>query len=592
MKCLFFLLPFVCTNLFINAFVPLETLPNMENKVYSYQQLMKPNIKKLYTSSDLTRILTVDEQENLSVLENINPLITKGLLDNSIINNIDSFILKKEDNVLGNIINTLSFPVLFFLGYLFLNNFNPMNKLTQMLPQKNAIVTVTKNVTLSDWVGSPEVKLECAEIVSFLENNTNYINAGAQIPKGILMEGSPGCGKTLLAAAIAVEANANFYSISGSEFVELFVGLGAARVRNLFADARKNVPAIIFIDEIDAIGRQRGAGINMGNDEREQTLNQLLTEMDGFNSNDQIIVIGATNRKDVLDNALLRPGRFDRIITIPLPDKPSRKEILQLYLKEKKVEENLDIDFICEQMSGFSGAQIKNIVNEAAILAARAGEIVLTQQMFNNVLEKSLVGIKKSIETRDYQTLKRVAIHELGHALLALQFNEYFDFQKVTISSTYSGAGGFTVYTDKENITTSGMYTKDMLRKRLAIILGGKAAETIFYGEDHVSLGATQDLKQANNLARKMISSFGMGDKLKVFYEDGNDSGMPFLGRDISSGTKYSEKTRENLDEEALELVNNAYHSAIKILSTKSFIFEKMTMKLILKKELGFEDFI
>ena len=572
------------------AFVPFETLPSMENKIYSYKELIRPNIKKLYTSSDLTRILTVDDQENLNVLENINPLVTKELLDKSIQNNIDSFILKKENNILGNIINALSFPVLFLMGYLFINNvFNPMNRI-QNIQSKDPLVTFTKNITLNDWAGSPEVKLECAEIVSFLENNTNYVNAGAQIPKGILMEGPPGTGKTLLAQAIAVEANANFFSISGSEFVELFVGLGASRVRKLFADARKRLPAIIFIDEIDAIGRQRGAGINMGNDEREQTLNQLLTEMDGFNSEDQIIVIGATNRKDVLDNALLRPGRFDRILTIPLPDKESRKDILQVHLRENKVED-IDTDFLCEQMSGFSGAQIKNVVNEAAILAAREGKIVLTQKMFMDVLEKLLIGIKKSVETRDFNALKRVAIHELGHALLVLQFNEYFDFKKVTISSTYSGAGGYTVYSDKENISTGGMYTKDMLKKRLAIILGGKAAEFIFYGDEHVSLGATQDLKQANSLARKMISSFGMGDKLKVFYEDGMDQNMPFLGRDISSGTRYSEKTKESIDEEVLDLVNSAYYSAIKVLSSKKEIFEKMTNKLIFRKELGEGDF-
>ena len=571
------------------AFVPFETLPSMENKIYSYKELIRPNIKKLYTSSDLTRILTVDDQENLNVLENINPLVTKELLDKSIQNNIDSFILKKENNILGNIINVLSFPVLFLMGYLFINNVNPMNRI-QNIQSKNPLVTFTKNITLNDWAGSPEVKLECAEIVSFLENNTNYVNAGAQIPKGILMEGPPGTGKTLLAQAIAVEANANFFSISGSEFVELFVGLGASRVRKLFADARKRLPAIIFIDEIDAIGRQRGAGINMGNDEREQTLNQLLTEMDGFNSEDQIIVIGATNRKDVLDNALLRPGRFDRILTIPLPDKESRKDILQVHLREKKVED-IDTDFLCEQMSGFSGAQIKNVVNEAAILAAREGKVILTQKMFMDVLEKLLIGIKKSVETRDFNALKRVAIHELGHALLVLQFNEYFDFKKVTISSTYSGAGGYTVYSDKENISTAGMYTKDMLKKRLAIILGGKAAEFIFYGDEHVSLGATQDLKQANSLARKMISSFGMGDKLKVFYEDGMDQNMPFLGRDISSGTKYSEKTKESIDEEVLDLVNSAYYSAIKVLSSKKEIFEKMTNKLIFRKELGEGDF-
>ena len=567
---------FLCVPI-AHAFVPLETLPSMENKIYSYQQLMKPNIKKLYTSSDLTRILTLDENENLNVLENISPLVTKSILDNSLEHNVDSFILKKEDNILGNILNTISVPLLFLAGYAFLNNFNPMNRMA--LPPKNARVTVTKNVTLNDWAGSPEVKLECAEIVSFLENNTNYVNAGAQIPKGILMEGPPGVGKTLLAQAIAVEAKANFYSISGSEFVELFVGLGASRVRKLFADARENLPAIIFIDEIDAIGRQRGAGVNLGNDEREQTLNQLLTEMDGFGSVDKIIVLAATNRRDVLDSALLRPVRFDRILTIPLPDKNSRKEILTVYLKDKQVTDNLDIDYICEQMGGFSGADIKNLVNEAAILAARSGNVMLTQNMFNEALEKKVVGLKKSIETRDNVALRRIAIHELGHSIMALQYREYFNFKKVTIQSTYSGAGGFTIYTDKDN--TSGMYTKDMLKKRLQVILGGKAAEAVFYGEDFVSQGATQDLKQANSLARRMISNFGMGEKTRVFYEENSDSSTPFLGRDYTAVARYSDKTKEIVDTESLTLVNEAYIEAIQIMIKKKNVISNLIPKLL-----------
>ena len=578
---------FLCVPI-AHAFVPLETLPSMENKIYSYQQLMKPNIKKLYTSSDLTRILTLDENENLNVLENISPLVTKSILDNSLEHNVDSFILKKEDNILGNILNTISVPLLFLAGYAFLNNFNPMNRMA--LPPKNARVTVTKNVTLNDWAGSPEVKLECAEIVSFLENNTNYVNAGAQIPKGILMEGPPGVGKTLLAQAIAVEAKANFYSISGSEFVELFVGLGASRVRKLFADARENLPAIIFIDEIDAIGRQRGAGVNLGNDEREQTLNQLLTEMDGFGSVDKIIVLAATNRRDVLDSALLRPGRFDRILTIPLPDKNSRKEILTVYLKDKQVTDNLDIDYICEQMGGFSGADIKNLVNEAAILAARSGNVMLTQNMFNEALEKKVVGLKKSIETRDNVALRRIAIHELGHSIMALQYREYFNFKKVTIQSTYSGAGGFTIYTDKDN--TSGMYTKDMLKKRLQVILGGKAAEAVFYGEDFVSQGATQDLKQANSLARRMISNFGMGEKTRVFYEENSDSSTPFLGRDYTAVARYSDKTKEIVDTESLTLVNEAYIEAIQIMIKKKNVISNLIPKLLKKNELSMKDFL
>lgn len=438
------------------------------------------------------------------------------------------------------------------------------------------------NVSLSSFAGSPEIMEECFEIVSYLKNSTMYENVGAEIPRGILLEGPPGSGKTLLAKAIASEADANFINIAASEFVEIFVGVGASKIRALFEMARKNVPCILFIDEIDAVGRQRGAGVNMANDEREQTLNQLLAEMDGFGDNTGILVMAATNRKDVLDQALLRPGRFDRILTVPYPDRDSRKAILKVHAKNKKLAEDINLDFVAELTAGFSGAQLKNLLNEAAIYAARESETTITTNNILNALDKLIVGLVKKQDIRSDESLRRVAIHETGHALLAANFTEYFELKKVTIQSTYSGAGGYTIFNEYTNITDSGLYTKDLLKKRLVVTMGGKAAESIAYGDDHVSLGAIQDLKQANSLAQQMIGNYGMGDELEVFYnENVGDSRNPFLGRSMAMGGGYSENTKTVMDRESLNLVIDAYADAKRILTENRDAMETMVQTLL-----------
>ena len=541
-------------------------------------------LSTIYFSQDLKKIYSLTN-DNIKRVTVSNPILVDNLIDMSNKNNVNSIILEKQEftmtQALGTVYNFFDFffigtivililRSLFNLGNVNQSSMNLMNNMPfsfkNIKNNNDKINMIKSNISLSSWAGSPEIFEECTEIVSYLKNSTNYKNVGAEIPKGILLEGPPGTGKTLIAKAIASEANSSFISISASEFVEVFVGLGASKVRNLFKDARENAPSIIFIDEIDAIGRQRGAGINMGNDEREQTLNQILAEMDGFTPNENVIVIGATNRKDVLDTALLRPGRFDRIINVPLPDKQSRKSILEIYLSKKNIEENMNIDFLAELTAGFSGAQIKNLVNEAAINAARVSRVIITQNDIKNALEKIVIGIIKKVDNRTHESKTRVALHEIGHGFLAWYFKEYFELQKISIQSTYNGVGGFTIFNEYPDITESGLYTKDILKKRIIIALGGKAAEEVFYGDSFVSLGASQDLKQANSIAQKMIGNYGMGEDLKIFYNENIDNNNPFLGRSLGTGNKYSEMIKEIMDKESLNLVNECYKEAYNLI--------------------------
>ena len=584
--------------------------PNFEKD--SIGQLIKnidnKKIDNIYFSNDLkTAISTFDEIDDFTIT-NSNPAITDLILEHANSNNIKTTILKEPLNSVNTISSTLYgvFDFLFFssVAYIILNSIfsfffmrpdsgsNLLNKGNSFSPFKmfndknidEDKISVTKaNITLNSWAGSPEIFQECTEIVSYLNNRTLYEIAGAQIPRGILLEGPPGTGKTLIAKAIASECNANFISIAASEFVELYVGLGAAKVRKLFSRARQNSPCIIFIDEIDAVGKQRGTGINMGNDEREQTLNQILAEMDGFSTNDNVIVIAATNRRDVLDNALLRPGRFDRIINVPLPDKPSRSSILKVHMQNKTFEDNIELDSVAEMTAGFSGAQIKNLINEAAINAVRDCKTVISNQNIQDALFKLTVGIIKTKDTRSNEAINRVAIHEMGHAFLANYFNEYFELIRVSIQSTYNGAGGFTLFSEYPNITDAGLYTKDLLKKRIIIALGGKAAEHVFYGDEHVSLGAMQDLKQANSLAKQMVGTYGMGDTLKTFYNENTDNGRtPFLGRSLATNDGiYSEKIKQTFDDETRLIVDTAYSQAIDIIQDNLYKINLLVNMLV-----------
>jgi len=561
--------------------LPQENYNNFIKKIETHE------ISKVYISKTLDNVISERENSEGSIndytITAINPFITNSIVEKTTKNDVETSFIEINDpfsvdslpfKLLGALDNYvfpflfLTFAISLFRGMsnnngmppgLSMNNFKKINE--------DKINMVNANISLKSFAGSDEIFQECTEVVSYLKNSTTYKEAGAEIPRGILLEGPPGTGKTLLAKAIASEAEANFISIAASEFVEVFVGVGASKIRSLFKQARDNKPCIIFIDEIDAVGRQRGAGINMANDEREQTLNQLLAEMDGFTNNEGILIIAATNRKDVLDSALLRPGRFDRIINVPLPDRNSRKDIFKVHSKNKKLSPNINFEFIAELTNGFSGAQIKNLLNEAAIYAVRRGDVMISENDLLNALDKLIVGLVKKNDTRSVESKRRIAIHETGHALLTLVFKEYYELKKVTIQSTYNGAGGYTIFNEYQNITESGLYTKDVLKKRLIIGMGGKAAESIFYGDDHVSVGATQDLKQTNSLAQRMIGNYGMGKDLEVFYNENTDNDRnPFLGRSFGSGDKYSDKLKQTYDKESLELVIEAYNEAKRLL--------------------------
>jgi len=593
----------------------------------SYNTLVKNiedhKIKNIYFTERLDTVISEDVEKSESDNDNYNynynnimedytftkitPFVTNNLVDLSVKNQVTTTFAQVAPpnpyfQVIGNVVSGAEmffFPALIIASLVSFFRMNgQMNNPTSFLNtgrqnnlNKDKINMQKANVSLASFAGSPEIFQECTEVVSYLKNSTLYEKAGAEIPRGILLEGPPGTGKTLLAKAIASESDANFISIAASEFVEIFVGMGASKIRNLFTSARNNKPCIIFIDEIDAVGRQRGAGVNMANDEREQTLNQLLAEMDGFANNEGILIMAATNRRDVLDAALLRPGRFDRIINVPLPDIVSRERILKVHTTNKILEETVNLNLVAELTSGFSGAQLKNLMNEAAILCARNGDIIITEKNILEALDKLIVGIVKKTDTRDDSAKRRVAIHEAGHAILAALYNNYFDLKKVSIQSTYNGAGGYTVFNEYRNVSESGLYTKDLLYKRLVIGMGGKAAENIYYGDEHVSVGAVQDLKQTNSLAQRMIGNYGMGLKLETFYnEEVDNERNPFLGRGLSVGSKYSQNTKEIFDKEALQLVKSAYSEAKTLLLDNKDIVDKLVQKLLDNKVLIGDD--
>eukprot|EP00469_Lotharella_globosa_P010713 CAMPEP_0167785808 /NCGR_PEP_ID=MMETSP0111_2-20121227/8431_1 /TAXON_ID=91324 /ORGANISM="Lotharella globosa, Strain CCCM811" /LENGTH=759 /DNA_ID=CAMNT_0007677097 /DNA_START=38 /DNA_END=2317 /DNA_ORIENTATION=+ len=437
-------------------------------------------------------------------------------------------------------------------------------------------------VTFDQVAGNDEAKQELMEIVEFLKNPEKFTKLGAKVPKGVIMEGPPGTGKTLLARATAGEAGVPFVSSAGSEFVELFVGVGASRVRDLFDMAKKNAPCIIFIDEIDAIGRQRGTGIAGGNDEREQTLNQILTQMDGFEGNTGVIVLAATNRADVLDPALLRPGRFDRRVQVGLPDFKGRIAILKVHARGKPLAEGVDLQSIARRTPGFSGASLEALMNEAAIYAARANKSVIEYTDIDSAIDRVLVGIEKN---GDASSLMRrsdlVAYHEAGHAIVGALINGYDAVQKVTIIPRTGGAGGLTFFEPNEVRLESGMYSRSYLEGQLAVALGGRVAEEIVFGQDEVTTGASNDIQQVTNIAKRMVSEWGFSD-LVGHVAVSDQGGNPFLGRQMAmGGSSWSNEKIKMVDSEVDRIVKNAYDVCKHVLTTNRALLDDLASKLI-----------
>merc|ERR1719484_376623 len=568
-------------------------------------------IEKVSFSADGKQILCIDKDGNRHealILPGQSAELIKLLSKKDIVFNVQEK-AQGGGNDLLRVLPTLAFPLLIIGGLYFLQQRNqnggggggggPMGGMGGPMgigkSRSKIQMEPETGVKFTDVAGCEGSKQELTEIVEFLKNPAKYSALGAKIPRGAVMEGPPGTGKTLLARAVAGEAGVPFVSASGSEFVEMFVGVGASRVRDLFGEAKKNAPCIVFIDEIDAVGRQRasgGGGGGGGNDEREQTLNQILTEMDGFQGNTGAIVIAATNRADVLDNALLRPGRFDRRVPVDLPDKAGRIEILKVHVRDKPLAADVDLEAIASRAIGFSGASLQNLMNEAAIVAARREKDVITFDEIDYAIDRLQVGMQKPT-TQGFQNKENarkrqelVAWHEAGHAVMAALTPGFDGVAKVTIIPRTNGAGGFTLFTPSEDRMESGLYSYKFLKSQLSVALGGRVAEELAVGREEVTTGASNDLQQVRDLARRMIAQWGfLADEsnranLKALRAptawETPDGNAQMGGPQTASGN-----TERLIDEETKKLVQQAYDHCYETLSANRDLMEKLVDRLV-----------
>ncbi len=547
-------------------------------------EVQNNKVETVKISADRTQAQVID-REGTPILVNLpnDPQLIDILSENG----VDIAVRPQNDEGwLFRALSSLLFPILLLVGLFFLlrraqsgpgsqaMNFGKSKARVQMEPKTQ--------VTFGDVAGIEQAKLELTEVVDFLKNADRFTAIGAKIPKGVLLVGPPGTGKTLLAKAVAGEAGVPFFSISGSEFVEMFVGVGASRVRDLFEQAKANAPCIVFIDEIDAVGRQRGAGLGGGNDEREQTLNQLLTEMDGFEGNTGIIIIAATNRPDVLDSALMRPGRFDRQVVVDRPDYAGRQEILNVHARGKTLAKDVDLNKIARRTPGFTGADLANLLNEAAILAARRSLTEISMDEVNDAIDRVLAGPEKKNRVMSEKRKELVAYHEAGHALVGALMPDYDPVQKISIIPR-GRAGGLTWFTPSEDRMESGLYSRSYLQNQMAVALGGRIAEEIIYGEEEVTTGASNDLQQVTRVARQMITRFGMSDRLGPVAL-GRQNGNVFMGRDIASDRDFSNETAAAIDEEVRNYVDQAYSRAKKVLTENRHILDRLAEMLVEKE--------
>jgi cell division protease FtsH len=601
---------FYCVNSLINPSSLIKTLRPQSMDTITYTELVSQVQNKMLEgasivhdkTNDVYGIISFDPEHNFHKTQ-----IFPSMIEHTILvftqnkTPFDMYNLPNGINPLQLLFSPTTF-ILGYIGYMFISSqksgkigqMPQMGQMGKMNSMNNIQNTVIDNQTVStrfiDVAGCDEAKRELIEVIDFLKNPDRYVKAGAKLPKGVLLEGLPGTGKTLLARAVAGEAGVPFISISGSEFVEVYVGLGAMRVRQLFENARKSSPCVVFIDEIDAIGKKRSSGSNQGNDEREQTLNQILTNMDGFKAENGIIVLAATNRIDVLDSALTRPGRFDRKVKVPLPNSMGRKEILKVHLKNKTITKKFDITEIADLTHGFSGADLANLANEATILSVRENSSCVEQTHFLKAYEKITIGLPYDNDTRPPEVIQIIARHEIGHALLVQKFNKFFDLRKVTIIQNQNGAGGYALFTSKEPYDM--FPTKEFLLAKIIVSLGGRAAEVIFFKNKTeyndifnicfpqekdltVTTGASSDLKQAYYLAEAYVTQFGFSNTL---------ISPPIENR--------GNLCKENINEKIEHIVRTCYITAITLLKEDYDSWVLLSNQLIQNKTLDASAFI
>ncbi|MBR2240210.1 MAG: ATP-dependent zinc metalloprotease FtsH [Clostridia bacterium] len=570
--------------------------------------ILENNDRKLSYSELVTKI-EANEVENIEINSSGTSAVVK-LKDNDIkkevnIPNMESFmntlnepmknnqveVKEKSESwfmVLLGLLTPFGLLIIFFVFWFMLMNRNQGGAGKSVSFGKSKAKNITEldknKVTFNDVAGVDEEKEELQEIVEFLKSPKKFTDMGARIPKGVLLVGHPGTGKTLLAKAVAGEAGVPFFIISGSDFVEMFVGVGASRVRDLFEQAKKNAPCIIFIDEIDAVGRQRGAGVGGGHDEREQTLNQLLVEMDGFATNEGVIVLAATNRPDILDKALLRPGRFDRQIVVSAPDVKAREEILEVHARKKIIGTDVDLKTIAKNTSGFSGADLENVLNEAALLAARRNKSEINMAEIEDAMVKVTMGPEKKTRVRSEKENKLVAYHEAGHAVVSRFLPTQDAVHQISIVPR-GMAGGYTMYRPTED---KSFMSKSEMLEQIVSLLGGRVAEQLILND--ISTGASNDIERATQIARSMVTKYGMSERIGAIMLGQNQEEV-FLGRDFSQGKGYSEETAGIIDEEVKAIVDNAYKTAEDILKANIDKLHAVAGVLLEKEKIDGEEF-
>jgi cell division protease FtsH len=589
-------LPFIILVLFLTLFAVSLMGEEKQRKILSYSDFIRRVLPVDGSPSSAYKVVLTNGEDIARVedksgeiyfarvpanLLGANPELADKLVERGVQVDVQA---KPSDNVWAGVLSNFLVPLVLFGLFLFMLRNVGGGGAMSFGKSRARLMTKDINITFDDVAGIEESKKELEEIVDFLKNSQKYTSLGAKIPKGVMLLGPPGCGKTLLAKAVAGEAGVPFFSISGSDFVEMFVGVGASRVRDLFEQAKKNAPCIVFIDEIDAVGRQRSGMSGGGNDEREQTLNQLLVEMDGFQPNSGIIVLAATNRPDVLDKALLRPGRFDRKVTIDTPDYNGRLEILKVHTRGKPISQDVDLETLARRTPGFSGADIANLINESAILAARESKKEIEMHFLEDAIDKVAIGPERKSKIIKPKDQVNTAIHEVGHTLMSIFYESSNEFHKVTIIPR-GMALGLTWSTEEEYRVSQ---SEKQLRVEMRVLLGGRAAEEIIFGRENVTTGASNDMERCSAIARAMITRFGMNDSLGIVTY-GDRQGNSFLDQEFSS-RNYSEGYANKIDAEVQNLIDQLYQEVKQSLSEHKNELLAVSQVLLQKETLDKEE--